>query len=124
MKFEEPCEDLTQRLLEQAIGDRRHARFAHTATGLGDRHPADGAGSVRALVERSADVRPGGFQVGPKLVHRQAVGTGSAAVALDALERPGEVVPREEILPESLGPGGVRDRLGRRRIGAALWQGA
>ena len=84
------------------------------------RHPTDGAGPVRAGVERLPDLRPGGLQVGPKSLHRHAVGTGSAAVAFDAPERPGEVVPGEERLPQSLGSGGVRGGRRRRRTGAAL----
>ncbi len=122
-RFEDGAEDLAQRLLEEAIEDRRHAQLAHTAAGLGDRHPADGAGSVRAIVEALADPGPGGLQIRSKLSRRHAVGSRSAAVALDAPECPGEVVPCEEDLPESPGPGGVRGRLGRRRIGTALCSG-
>jgi hypothetical protein len=86
-------EDLAQRLLEEAIEHRRHAQLTLPSSGLGDRHPSDGAGSVRAVVERLADLRPGGLEAGPKLGHRHAIGTGSTAVALDAPERAGEVVP-------------------------------
>ena len=105
-------------------GDRRHAQLALPAPGLGDRHPADGARLVRARVEALADLRPGGLQVGPKLLHRDAVGIGGAAVAFDAPQRPGEVLSGEEALPEVHDPGGVRDRHRRRRIGAALCAGS
>ena len=59
-------EDLAQRLLEEAVEHRRHAQLPRPATGLGDGHPADGAGSVRARVEASADLRPDGPQMGPQ----------------------------------------------------------
>ncbi len=61
-QFEDGGEDLAQRLLEEAIEDRRHAQLALPAAGLGDRHPADGAGSVRAIVEALADARPAVFR--------------------------------------------------------------
>ena len=55
--FEDGAEDLAQRLLEEAIEHRRHAQLALPATGLGDRHPADGAGRY---VPSSSDRRISG----------------------------------------------------------------
>ena len=63
------------------------------------------------------------LQMRPQGLGRHAVGTGCPAVALDASECPGEVVPREEGLPEVLAPGRVRERLGGRRDEAALCSG-
>ena len=63
--LEERAEDLAQRLLEEAVEHRGHAQLPDPATGLRDGHPADGTGAVRVLVERAADVRPGGSQMRP-----------------------------------------------------------
>jgi hypothetical protein len=120
VRFEDRSENLAQRLLKKAVSDRRHSQLTLATAGLGDRHPSGWAGSVCASIERCAESGPDGFEIRPKFGCAHAVGTRSAAIDLDAPERPGEVVSREENLPEILNSGGVRGGLGRRRIGAAL----
>jgi hypothetical protein len=84
VRFEDRRENLTQRLLEKAVSDRRHAQLTLATAGLGDRHPSGWERLVSARVEALAEFRPGGFEILPKLGRAHAVGTWSAAIDLDA----------------------------------------
>jgi hypothetical protein len=120
---EDGGEHLEEGLLDESVQYRGHPEVTHPAGGFGDRDPADGAWSVGARVEFLPDLRPVGMEPGPKFLGGHAVRTGGTGVLLDALERPGEVLFREEALEETC-RGGVRVIHLLRRGEALLLTGA
>ena len=120
---EDRSEHLKQGLLDETVKDRRHPETAHFASGLGDEHPADRGRAVGACVETGADFGPVGVKPGTKFLGLHAVRAGSAGVCFDALERPGQVLAREEAL-EQTGRGGVRVGARRRWEETPLFAGS
>ncbi len=123
MRVEHRGEHLQQGLLDHPVQRRRHPEGPRPAAVLGDVHPANGRGSVRARVEHRPDGGPGPGEVGPELGDGHAVCPRCSPVALDTSERPLHVLGRERGLPQGGGNGRDEGLLVGRRGRAPLWRG-
>ena len=117
-------EHLRNSLLNQPVQAGRHPQQTLAAPGLGDHHPADRRGPVRARVQRLADRRPVLAQPRDKLLRGHAVRTGRAAVGPDTPQRPAQILRREHLLPQGNLQAGDDSLLRARRLAATLSCGA
>ncbi len=102
----------------------RHPQQPLAAPGLGDHHPADRRGPVRARVQSLAGRRPVLAQPRDKLLRGHAVHTRRAAVGPDTPQRPAQILRREQPLPQAHLQAGDDSLLGARRPAATLSCGA
>ena len=86
LRLEDGLQHLVQRLLDQAIQDRRDAQLTHPSAGLGDLHPPHRQRLVIACQQRLLDTRPMNAQVLAQGFHGHAVHARRPLVALHALQ--------------------------------------
>jgi len=115
---------LREGLLDHSIQGRWHPQLPLASRGLWDRDPPGGLRSVGARVELSPDLGPVGVQPGTQVLGLHAIDAGCSGVLLDASECRRQVAPREELLPQLPGGGGVRLRGAWRREAALLFAGS
>ena len=123
-RVEDGREHLRDSLLDQPVQAGRHPQQPLAAPGLGDHHPADRRGPVRARVQGLADRRPVLPQPRNKLLRGHAVHTRRAAIGPDTPQRPAQILRREHPLPHAHLQAGDDSILGVRRPAATLSCGA
>ena len=123
-RVEDRREHLRDRLTDQPVQAGGHPQQTLAAPGLGDHHPADRRGPVRARVQGLPDLRPVLAQPRDKLFRGHAVHTRRAPVGPDTPQRPAQILRREQPLPQRNLQAGDDSILGARRPAATLSCGA
>ncbi len=123
-RVEDRREYLCHSLLNQPVQAGGHPQQTLAAPGLGDHHPADRRGPVRARVQGLPDCRPVLAQPRAKLPRGHAIHTGRTPIGLHTLQRPAQILRREQPLPQGHLQAGDDSILGARLPAATLSCGA